>query len=490
MDIRHLLVCVTLVLSACQWAEPTPGENGTPLDVSTRKQLFIDRRFIAESNHIELHMNPAQKLGLIRNENDQPWTEGSHVSRVIEDQGKIKLYLGADGVAVYESDDAIHFKNTGITIPGTFATVFLDPHDTPERRYKVFWTQFSSPYNAETDGVLAAYSTDGVKFTPAGRVLPLFVDNPCVSFWDERINRYVIFTRTFDYGSENQRRIGRIETEDILKPWPYTKLNPDKERLSIENVPPVLQADGEDDPHSDIYYNSASIYPWAQEVYLMFTAQFRHFSPDRNPYIRPRSPGQWEDFGLLEVQLATSRDGITWERISREPYFPTGLADEWDRWYAVMGPGIIRHGNYLYQYYCSTGRTHDSVILRPEYDNLALQMGGIGVVRQRLDGFISADADHRGGWLETPPVIFNGAKLRLNIDTGGMGRAFVELRDTDEKPIPGYTQGECEEIAGNYIDEAVHWNGKTDVTALAGRPIKIRFNLLRTKLYSFQFTNE
>ncbi|MBA3314611.1 MAG: hypothetical protein H0T47_15155 [Planctomycetaceae bacterium] len=61
-----------------------------------------------------------------------------------------------------------------------------------------------------------------------------------------------------------------------------------------------------------------------------------------------------------------SRDGIDWQRPSREPYFPTGLAGEWDRWYAVMGPGIVRRGNYLYQYYYSSGRLHDSVILRAE----------------------------------------------------------------------------------------------------------------------------
>ncbi|MBA3314610.1 MAG: hypothetical protein H0T47_15150 [Planctomycetaceae bacterium] len=73
---------------------------------------------------------------------------------------------------------------------------------------------------------------------------------------------------------------------------------------SIENLPVVLQADAEDDPHSDIYYNAATIYPWAQDIYLMFPTHFRHFSPQRNPFIRPRTPGGWEDFGMLEVQLA------------------------------------------------------------------------------------------------------------------------------------------------------------------------------------------
>src|SRR3954453_10998619 len=107
---------------------------------------------------------------------------------------------------------------------------------------------------------------------------------------------------------------------------------------------------------------------------------------------------------------------------------PNGLADEWDRWYTVAAPGLVRRGNYVYQYYYSSGRLHDSAILRPEYDKVAKQEGGVGVVKQRLGGVGSADADHPGGWLTTPPVVFTGKRLRLNIDTGAAGTAFVELR--------------------------------------------------------------
>ena len=94
--------------------------------------------------------------------------------------------------------------------------------------------------------------------------------------------------------------------------------------MSTANVPVVLAADEYDDADSDIYYNAATIYDEAQDAYLMFTTQFRHFSPKRHPFVRPPHPGQWEDFGPLEVQLAVSRDGMHWQRPSREPYFPTG----------------------------------------------------------------------------------------------------------------------------------------------------------------------
>jgi hypothetical protein len=466
------------------------GVADEPIAIGTQKQLFIDTRFIAKSENVELHMNQAQKLGLIQDQDGKRIF--GHPSRVFEDTGKIRLFVGADSVAVYESDDGQRFVNTGMSIGGgIFTTVFLDPHDPdPARRYKVFWIEFTAPFDPAVHGVYAGYSADGTNVTKVGRVLPFYTDNPTLVNWDERLGKYVIYTRALARDSENQRRIARIEVDDPLKPWPHTKTDRDEMFFTTENATVVLAADKDDNPYSDIYYNAATIYPFAQDTYLMFTAQFRHFSPNRNPYIRPRAPNTWEDYGFLEVQLAVSRDGIAWQRPSREPYFPTGLADEWDRWYAVMAPGIVRRGNYLYQYYVSSGRTHDSVIIRPEYDDAVKELGGIGLVKQRLDGFVSADADYRGGWIETPAITFTGTRLRLNIDTGAMGTAFVELRDAGGSPIPGFTLADCEEIGGNFIDQAVYWKGNPDVSAVAGKPIMLYFKLVRAKLFAFQFTVE
>jgi hypothetical protein len=49
---------------------------------------------------------------------------------------------------------------------------------------------------------------------------------------------------------------------------------------------------------------------------------------------------------------------------------------------------------------------------------------------------------------------------------------------------------DCEEIGGNFIDQQVHWKGRADVSSLAGKPVRLRFNLKRAKLYAFQFTAE
>ena len=328
-----------------------------PADIGDRKQLFIDDRFIADRDRVELRANPPEKLGLLRDEKGLALR--GHIARVIDDAGKVRLYLGHEDVQVLESDDGLHFRRNGVKLPGgTFPMIFLDPHETdPARRYKLFHLEFAEPFDPARHGVYASYSADGVTFTKVGRVFPFFTDNPTIVHWDGRIRKYVIYTRAFDYGSENQRRIGRIGRTTRSSRGPI-RGRPHRVFPSIENIPVVYSADRDDDPHSDVYYNAAGPYPWGQDVYLMFPAHFRHFLPDRHRFIVPPVKGRWEDFGMLEVQLAVSRDGVRWSRPSRgEPYIPPGLADEWDRWYTVAAPGLVRRGNSIYQYYYSTGRS-------------------------------------------------------------------------------------------------------------------------------------
>jgi hypothetical protein len=479
------------------------GTNAETLQVGGKKQLFIDHRFIATSENVALGMNPAVKLGIVLDSTKEPWERGTGgYFRVIEDGGKFKMYYGAfletgRGLSYAESDDGLHWtkpdlglvevngsRANNVVYPDDAidATIMVDPNDAPERRYKVFRSRLSD--DPAIAGVYASYSADGVHFTEAGRVLPMWPETSLIADWDPRIGKYVVFLRVFVRNHENQRRVGRIETDDLLKSWPYRPTDPLLSPPSPENIPMVLSVDERDNPHCDIYSNAAHIYRPAQDVYLMFPALFRHFSPPRQPWFR-FEPGN--DYGLIELQMAVSRDGIRWERPDRRPYVEMGLPNEWDRWLAMMGVGMIRHGNHLYQYYWSSGRMHDSGILRPEYEASVSTKGGIGALRQRPDGFISANFAYEGGTLTTPPLTFDGSRLSLNIDTGGMGTALVEIRDDHGQPIPGFTLADCEEIGGNFLDATVRWKGKSDLSALRGSPILLHIAARGAKLYAFQF---
>ena len=468
------------------------------LDVGHQKQLFIDSRFIGASSGVTLKQNPSQKLGAIVDMNGKPSNEktGGYF-KVISDSGKFKMYYSSfendHNICYAESSDGLHWnkpdlgfgKQPANMIPGMSldATIMVDMHDIAERRYKMFRADWDNS-GAEGHGIYGYTSADGIHFSPVGRLLPLRPEGNIIAEWDQRINKYVVWMRVLNRNGENQRQFARMEMDNILKPWPYNGKAPDDFWAEPSHWPVVLKTDDRDDPHSDMYCSGISIYPYAQDVYLAFPSMFRHYSPNQQPWFR-FEPGN--DYGLIDVQMAVSRDGINWKRDDRSPYFTMGLPDEPDRWLTMMGPGIIRVGNWLYQYYWSTGRLHDSGIMRPEYDHLVTVPARIYALKQRLDGFISADFDYGGGTLLTPVMKFNGDHLELNVDTGAMGHMKVELRDQQDKPLPGYSLADCEEIGGNFIDTMVRWKGNSDLSALRGVPVRVYFEARAAKLYAFQF---
>ena len=45
--------------------------------------------------------------------------------------------------------------------------------------------------------------------------------------------------------------------------------------------------------------------------------------------------------------------------------------------------------------------------------------------------------------MTTPPIVFAGNRLILNVDCGAAGEVWGELQDADGKPIPGYTMAQA-----------------------------------------------
>jgi len=63
----------------------------------------------------------------------------------------------------------------------------------------------------------------------------------------------------------------------------------------------------------------------------------------------------------------------------------------------------------------------------------------------------------------------------------------VEFQDANGKPIPGFSLEECEPIYGDHIARTVRWNGNPDLAKLAGRNVRIRFEMSDADLYSLKF---
>ena len=90
----------------------------------------------------------------------------------------------------------------------------------------------------------------------------------------------------------------------------------------------------------------------------------------------------------------------------------------------------------------------------------------------------------------TKPIIFRGGKLVMNLSTSAAGSVRVEIAGADGEPIAGYTLSECPGIYGDQIERTITWNGRSDLSRLAGRPIRLRFVLRDADLFAFGFRDD
>ena len=86
------------------------------------------------------------------------------------------------------------------------------------------------------------------------------------------------------------------------------------------------------------------------------------------------------------------------------------------------------------------------------------------------------------------PLKFEGNRLSLNLSTSAAGSVRVEIQDAQGQPIPGFTHDDAQDLYGDSLDLAAAWkDNTTDVSRLAGRPVRLRFVVRDADLYSFQF---
>ena len=90
---------------------------------------------------------------------------------------------------------------------------------------------------------------------------------------------------------------------------------------------------------------------------------------------------------------------------------------------------------------------------------------------------------------------------QLHQDWGAAGTVFQRLGpaqyadgiaalDESDRPIDGFSLNDCVYINTNSVDHTVEWLGKgTDVSALAGRIVKLAVRMRGTDLYALQFKN-
>ena len=453
-----------------------------PIAIGSRLELFVDDFLIERMTggmSLELH-RPSPREVVLRF--DKPW-EGrwSGYVRVLRDDDRFRMYYRAgleeppriddsESVCYAESTDGIHWtkpdlglyefrghRKTNIVWRGVGSHcglgVFKDanPNTSPDEVYKALSS------NGYRKPVWAFGSPDGIRWhliqedpvIDEYRGAVAAYDSHFCTHWDPDTSRYVTYHRIWYRPVEPKVRSVAVRTSEDFIHW--TPLR----RLDFGETAP-----------EHIYTSGISRYPRAPHILLGFP---RRFWPSRKRY---------QDKNLLpgvsDTCFISSRDGVHFDRRFMESFIRPGRRRlGWLSRSNTVAPGLVQRSADELSLYVSHGWADPDQHVR-RY-----------VIR--VDGFVSAHATYAGGELLTKPISFTGQRLVVNYSTSAAGSLRAEIQDATGKPLSGFSLAECPEIFGDEIEQTLVWDGGSDLSAVAGMPVRLRFVLKDADLFSIRF---
>jgi hypothetical protein len=311
--------------------------------------------------------------------------------------------------------------------------------------------------------------------------VPGVFDSYNVVFWDEVDKEYKMYIRDFhDYDGSRSNYYPR---DDIMEPcYRDVCLTRSKDFIHWTKPEQIKYTDG--DIHIQMYTNQIIKYPRAN-IFLGMPTRYVNrvkdsvnfkYLPDwygqRAEYI---SKGERHGTVATDCVLITSRDGMTFDRYP-EAFWAPGL-EKTRNW--QYGEGYFSHG--IVETECDE---NDKLTEYSFYDSEGRWGELSKIVRYtvRLDGFFSWFADYNGGTVTTKPISFDGDALEINFATSALGHVRITVCDENGNALEGYDSGK---LFGNSLSRPVDF--EKPLEALAGKPIRIKFELKDADLYSFKF---
>lgn len=401
---------------------------------------------------------------------EHPWERGSTAyATFLEDNGLFRCwYEHGTGLSYAESDDGVTWRkphlglhafngstdNNLLDVYMHGASVFIDAGAPPTERYKMvgcLWTE-------QERAVLGAVSPDGLHWThlPEPVLQPQHADTQNICSVDAASGQYVLYTRQTD-GAMQRRGVNRAVADDFRRFAPSV---------------PVMESHPLDPPDWDLYCNGYTRWPDA-EAHVMRLSMYRHTSD------------------LVEIHLATSRDGVIWHRPrGRVPWIAgSSYPAPYPSMYACAG--LLRTGRGEWSTYVGASPcAHNEPAERQQ------RPAGILRARMREDGFMSLSSDGPGEcW--TIPFTLRADTIRLNVNTRYAGYVRAELLASagghtggavgSEEVIAGYSLADSLPISGDHLDAPLTWQGGSALHALRGRTVRLHLELCKADLYALIF---
>lgn len=439
-----------------------------------RIEMFTDDHLIETTDNARLTLNRPQCREKVLTFEKEWEGRGSLGLSVFDDGERIRMYYrgfpsGAGDLDELQtsclalSDDGIHFNRAAVNkigyrgntennivymgVQGHNFTPFMDknPACPPGERFKAIGGILS------TGGIHIHASGDGYdwhELAESAVITDGAFDSMNTAFYDTEAKKYRCYSRYFTRGEWKGFRAVQSCTSDDFRAWsPQTPNN----YIGREGI------------SEHFYTNAACPVPGAEHIIISVPMRFMESRKKLPDY---RSPG------VSDCVFMTSRDGVNWYRISREPWIYPGLSGrEWTQRGFITLSGILVTGDEF------------SVYVMKNYMWDDKPMGeGAGIWRYTLLAyrFASVRAGAEGGGFTTKPFVWGGGSLFINYNTSALGSVRAAVVGAE-----GYGFEDCGEIYGNELSREVTWKGKT-LEDFRGREIRLAFELNDAYLYAIK----
>lgn len=502
------------------------------------RKLFLDTRDVLEMSNLARKFHQAEKFpGNPVVVPDLPWERamGHNHGTVLFEEGRFKYWYqmfafaeeaqGTFHCGYAESGDGIRWEKPVVgttTLNGSpennviaydigGVNIVKDEYEKDQaRRYKMLY--FGA--GKEKKGVIRAWmGSEGawgwcIAFSSDGKVWTPHPENPVYtaagddgSFlgWDPNHDCYAAYFRPCVWKPGQQvieadghdgtagdlhgwYRDGPAPVDEAMKKHPYMRLIGRATSSDLVDWSPtetVIAPDEYDPPGVEFYSMPLSLYEgwYIGLVYMLY-------GDPNETFIRKK--------GLMDIQLAASRDGVVWNRMGgHRPFIPRGGRGSFDA--GMVGPnaGLVEKDGMIWFYYNGwSGEHRETKAYRRANDPGLFEMGrlcsGTGLARIRQDGFISVDAGDEEGELVTREESLKGAELFINgMTRGDTGRIAVEILDEAGKPVPGFSGNDGCVFRGDNLHSRIDW-GNRRLKDLPEGKYRFRFRMLLASLFSYE----
>ncbi|MYH61359.1 MAG: hypothetical protein F4148_06230 [Caldilineaceae bacterium SB0675_bin_29] len=475
-------------------------DQNEAFSIGSETQLFVDDAIISSKRGVVRTLHPGKKLEQPVLLPDRPWEGGRvyiygtvhydagtqqfrvwYLTRIgrghqhrapglRERQGDMILYAtSADGLNWEKPELGLHEfdgsrANNILLFDKHSPTVIVDEAADPSERYKMAAWDWSR----DQFGYWVAHSADGLVWNEYD-VNPILMNSTetleaITVAHDSRAGEYFAFHRRWgDIGGFDRRLIAVCTSRNFLD-WSEPEL--------------IIVSDEEDDAWTQDPEQRGEFYGMSGFVY---GGQFLGFLPVFNVYrdMQGQEVGAeqspWD--GPIEAQLVHSRDGRSWERFAdRSPIIPRGGRGSCPAARRLCPPDRpIAPGAEVCQYYTAINTMHGGP-MPPKTATIAR-------ASWRLDGFVSLDAGHFGGIVETVPLKLPSGQLVVNADAS-QGSLAVELLSSSGETLPGYSQGECAPVCTDSVRHVVRWQDQDGLPV--DQTLRLRFHLDTAQMYGFR----